>query len=279
MRRISGVLAALCLILSTAAAAEWSIEAMNRTIESSNFMVNRGCSGTLIDLKNRYVLTANHCITDQYEIVERQKFKDDGTVVEEKIRRVLPGKVQQLSFDGATEVRTVTYRTKLVLADRENDLALLQIVATSLPNAIAAELACAEPTRGETAYAVGNPMGVLYSSVTKGIVSSTQRSYDMFGIDDQGDNALLQISSGIIGGNSGGAVYNSDGRLIGVPVRGHRTNEIIGLAAPLTNIKKFLTRQGLSDLWAYCEKPAEKKAAASTEAPEEPLVQLGIPQQ
>jgi S1-C subfamily serine protease len=254
--------------------AEWSIEAMNKHIESTNFVVNRGCSGTLIDLKNRYVLTANHCIDSQYEIIERDRFKDDGTVVTEKVRRVLPGQVQQLSFDGATEVRTVTYRTKLVLADKDNDLALVQILAP-IPNAIAAEIACAAPVRGDVAIVVGNPAGILYSSVTKGIVSSVDRSYPMLGIDDQGDNALVQISSGIIGGNSGGAVYNEAGKFVGVPVRGSRMNEILGFAVPLANIKKFLTRQGLSDLWASCEKPAEKPAA-SAEVKDEPPVQLGI---
>jgi S1-C subfamily serine protease len=244
-------LALLFAVLScSSAAAEWAVSAMNTQIEQTNFVVNRGCSGTLIDLKNRYILTAEHCISDQYEIVTRESFKDDGTVVTEKVRRILPGQVQQLTFsDDQLEVRSVTYRTKLVLADREKDLALVQVIAP-LPNTSAATIACTSPVRGDTVYAVGNPHSILYSSITKGIVSSVQRNYPMFGIDDQGENALMQISSGIIGGNSGGAAYNTSGELVGVPVRGSRINEIIGLAVPLDDVKRFLRRVGLeADLW------------------------------
>lgn len=245
----------LALLFGPAHAEGWNVAAMNRVIESANFVVNRGCSGTLIDRKNRYILTAEHCITGQYEIITRDKFKDDGTVVEEKIRRALPGQVQQLTFDGATQTQAVTYRTKIVLTDKDKDLALVQILASSIPNAIAAELACDNPVRGDTAYVVGNPYAVLYSSVTKGVVSSVQRNYQMLGIDDQGEAELMQISGGVVGGNSGGSVFNDRGQLIGVPVRASTINEVIGLAAPLTDVKRFLRRAGLeAELWGdRCE--------------------------
>lgn len=274
-----GVVLAIAMLLSAwcgAKAADWAVDDMNRTINSTNFIVNRGCSGTLIDLKNRYVLTAEHCVSGLYETVEREKISDDGVIKTEKVRRVIPGQVQQLNFDNALQVRSVTYRAKLILADKDNDLALLQIMAP-IPNTIAAELACTAPVRGDTAIVVGNPFGILYSSVTKGIVSATDRNYPMLGIDDQGDNALVQISSGIIGGNSGGAVYDAAGKLVGVPVRGSRVNEIIGFSVPLDKIKSFLRRKGLEDaLWG--DRCSPKPAAPATpETKEEPLIQLGSP--
>lgn len=271
-----GVIFAIAMVLSAwcGAKADWAVADMNRHIESSNFVVNRGCSGTLIDLKNRYVLTAEHCVSGLYETVEREKISDDGVIKKEKVRRVIPGQVQQLAFDNALEVRSVSYRAKVVITDKDNDLALMQIAAP-IPNAIAAEIACTAPVRGDVAIVVGNPMGILYSSVTKGIVSATDRNYPMLGIEDQGDNALVQISSGVIGGNSGGAVYNADGKFVGVPVRASRVNEILGFSVPLDAIKKFLRRQGLEEaLWGHC---TPKPEPVTPETKEEPLIRLGLP--
>lgn len=141
-------------------------------------------------------------------------------------------------------VQKNTYTFKIAASDKKLDLAVLKTEAL-LSNLFQVRLSCEEPVRGDTAFVVGNPYGVLYSSLVKGIVSSTQRNYPMLGIDDQDDNRLMQISSGVIGGNSGGAVYNDKGELIGVPVRASQINEIIGLAVPLRDIKKFLKSSDL----------------------------------
>ena len=247
------IIVVVSVLLGVKAAKAWSIEEMNAQIEATNYLVNDGCSGTLIDIEKRLILTAEHCIRQQYRLVERERVKDDGTVVKEKIRRVLPGQVRQFKYAGALETHSTAYRTKVVLADKETDLALLQILAP-IPNKEAARLSCVEPKRGETTYTVGNPYGDLYSSVNRGNVASVQRTYAMIGIDEQGDNALMQVSPGFIGGNSGGAVYDGTGKLIGVPVRG---NPAVGLAAPLADIKKLLMREGLNKLWAHCEEPAK----------------------
>ncbi len=187
------------------AASEWPIEAMNKQVEATNFLVNLGCSGTLIDVEKRLVLTAEHCIREQYETIERERVKDDGTVVKEKIRRVKPGQVSQLSFADALEVRNVIYRSKLLLADRETDLAVLEIVAKEIPHKLAAPIACEGPRRGDPVTVVGNPYGDLYSSVSRAHVASLDRSYPLIGIEGHGDNAFVQIMPGLIGGHSGGA--------------------------------------------------------------------------
>lgn len=251
MRRLT-ILAGLFLALFTvtaARAAGWP--GMDAQIDQTNFLVNDNCSATLIDVDKGYLLTANHCIAAQYRVIEREKFGDDGVVTKHKVRVAVPGAVSQLVFKGPHEVQRNTYVFKIVLTDTNADLALIQVQA-ALANTQASKIACTDPRRGDTVYVVGNPYGVLYSSVTKGIVSSLQRNYPMIGVDDQGDNALMQVSSGVIGGNSGGAAYNASGELIGVPVRASSVNEVVGLVAPLSDIKKMLTREGLDRLWARC---------------------------
>jgi S1-C subfamily serine protease len=240
-KNFTAALAALLLLAGAATASAWDVREMNATIDQTNFLVNNGCSGTLIDAKSGFILTAHHCITDQYETVDREVVGDDGVVKKEKVRRLKEGSVSQLTFDGSAQTTTTSYRFRIKAMDSKRDLALLQIVA-KLPHKTQAPIACDAPIRGETVYVVGNPTGVMYSSVTKGIVSSTQRTYSTinFGDGSQADAPLMQVSAGVIGGNSGGAVYNAAGKLVGVPVLAHRSNEVLGFAAPLGDIRTFL---------------------------------------
>lgn len=235
---MKNTIAAALLVLSTVTASAWTTESMNKTIDQTNFIVNSGCSGTLIDLKERLVLTAHHCVDAQYETVEKEVITEDGEVKKKKIRKLLPGTVSQLVFEDAATVKTVIYRTELKAYDRENDLAVLQIKA-DIPNTIASKIACTAPKRGDPVRVVGNPYAVLYSSVVEGIVSSTQRNYEMIGLKDE-KYKLMQISGGVVGGNSGGAVYNTDLQLIGVPVLGSRINEVIAFAVPTETIHEFM---------------------------------------
>lgn len=269
---VSGLVLATAMNIGVALAAEpvnpvgassvraWPIDAMNLQIDQTNFLVNGGCSGTLIDIENRYVLTAAHCVDAQYKTVEIEEIADDGTVTKKQVRRVIPGEVRQLVFSGASIVQEVVYRTKLIGVDNKKDLALLQIIVETIPNVISSRIACEAPVRGEPAYTVGNPYGVLYASVGVGIVSSVQRDYGLIGMSGFGDGPsndepLMQVSSGVIGGNSGGAVYNARGELIGVPVRAAQVHETIGLAVPLAEIKAFLKANKAGDLFASCEAP------------------------
>lgn len=210
----------------------------NAQIDATNFVVNQGCSGTLIDADARYILTAAHCADAMFKVIEREVVHDDDTVTTEKVRVRVPGQVKQLTFVNGVETQETIYRTSIVAIDGKIDLALLQIEANAkFP--MASSLACTAPERGDYAAVVGNPATVLYSSLVVGIVSSDERSRGLLYGDDN-TTRLMQISSGIIGGNSGGAVYNDKGALIGVPVLGSRVNEVIGFAVPLNDIKTFL---------------------------------------
>lgn len=231
------------------ALAAWSPAAMNKQIDQTNVLMNDNCSGTLIDAKNGYVLTAAHCVKDQFRIVTRQKIDDNGRVTEEKVRVAKPGTFSYIRFKDANEVSRNVYVYKIVLSDEDMDIALVQTKA-KLPETTPAPIACKAPIRGEPVYAVGNPFAVLYSSVTSGIVSSTDRNYPMIGVDDQGNSTMIQSSAMISPGNSGGALYNESGELVGVNVRGAPG---ITLSVPLSDVKKFLTREGLNTLWDRCE--------------------------
>lgn len=219
------------------AKADWSPKSMNKAIDQTNFLVNSGCSGTLINVKERYILTAAHCVEAQYKTMERELVSDEGVVTKEKYRKLIDGSVAQIDFADGDSVKSTIYSVTLKAVDKSVDLAVVQIKGP-IPNTVAAEFAEEEPVRGDEVYVVGNPAGVLYSSVVKGIVSSNDRSYGLIGSSE--DGRLMQVSSGVIGGNSGGAAYNSEGKIVGVPVMASKINEILGFCVPLRVIKKFL---------------------------------------
>lgn len=256
MRLIFSALLAICVV--TAANAGWSITEMNKQIDQTNVLMNDNCSGTLIDAKRGYVLTANHCIQDQFEIIDRQKIDGDGVVKTEKVRVAKRGTFSYLNFKDSDETSRSVYTYTIKLSDDQLDLAIVQTKA-KLPETAQAPIACVEPIRGEKVYAVGNPYAILYSSLTEGIVSSTDRNYKMLHIDSQGDNRLIQFSAVIAGGNSGGALYNDNGELVGVNVRGGASG--IAVAVPLADIKKVLMRESMTDLYKRCETKDNQKAS------------------
>lgn len=242
----------VALVVSTVGmAAAWESTAMNRQIDQTNFLVNDNCSATLIDAKRGYLLTAAHCIQAQFTVVEREKIVDDK-VTTEKVRVARPGTVSQIYFKDANETHRNVYLFKIKLSDADLDLALIQVQA-QLSNTEQAALSCVEPQRGDTVFAVGNPAAILYASVSKGIVASINRNYRMIGVDGGGaDFGLIHSTTAIGGGNSGGSLYNDNGDIIGVVVRGYQSVSPLGLSVPLRDIKKFLTREGLNTLWDHC---------------------------
>jgi S1-C subfamily serine protease len=215
----------------------WELSKMNDQIEQTSFIVNQGCSGTLVDLENRYVLSAEHCVTNLTRIVEEDIYKDDGTVEKVKKYYRAPLEVSQIVRDNNGNITgQVIYRAKLIRTKRDRDLALIQIVGpiSNTQSAVVAK----EVTRGETAYIIGNPIG-LNNNLTKGVVSYVKRE-----IPGQGgyDNTrkFTQVDGGVWFGNSGGGVFNENGELLGVAVMVFKPAPHIALAVDLDDIKAFL---------------------------------------
>ena len=115
--------------------------------------------------------------------------------------------------DGADEL-TVTlndnkeYSARIIGADATTDLALIKIDAKQLPAIVIANSDNVKV--GEWVLAVGNPLG-LNNTVTAGIVSAKARSMNTGGI-----SSMIQTDAAINQGNSGGALVNTRGELIGI---------------------------------------------------------------
>ena len=102
-----------------------------------------------------------------------------------------------------------TYDAKIVGKDSQTDLAVLKIDKTDLT---AAEFADSDQAVvGEFAMAVGSPLG-LDTTVTTGIISAVNREVE----SDGTKYVCIQTDAAINSGNSGGALVNSDGKVIGI---------------------------------------------------------------
>ncbi len=101
---------------------------------------------------------------------------------------------------------------KLVGRDERTDIALIKVDAENLPYA---RLADSENLRvGDVVFAIGNPLGVGQTT-TMGIVSATGRTN--LGILGQGGyESFIQTDAAINRGNSGGALVDAEGRLVGI---------------------------------------------------------------
>jgi len=117
--------------------------------------------------------------------------------------------------DGALEIRVEltdnrSFTAKVVGSDPPSDLAVLKIDAANLPTLSFSD---SDKVRvGDPVLALGNPMGIG-QTVTSGIVSAKGRST---GLSDGSFEDFLQTDAAINRGNSGGALVNTTGELIGI---------------------------------------------------------------
>ena len=162
-------------------------------------------SGVIVSAQDQgYVLTNNHVIAQAADI-------------------------QVLLYDGRIAKAT------LVGADEESDLAVLKIDASNLP---VIHMADQQLLRvGDVALAIGNPLG-LNQTVTMGIVSAVGRQLNSTSAED-----FIQTDAAINLGNSGGALINTEGELVGInnSLIGKAAGaEGIGFAIPVATAKKVL---------------------------------------
>jgi serine protease Do len=142
----------------------------------------QGLGSGVVVSPDGYILTANHVVNGADEI--KVSFTDDNKK---------------------------EYTAKLVGTDPQTDVAVLKINATGLP---AITLADSDQLEiGDVVLAIGNPLG-LGQSVTMGIISGLGRHYGVNG--RYGYENFIQTDAAINKGNSGGALVDAEGRLVGI---------------------------------------------------------------
>lgn len=130
-----------------------------------------------------------------------------------------------------------TYPAKLIGADPATDIALIKIDDTDLPYIPFGD--SNDLRLGEWVLAVGNPFN-LTSTVTAGIISAKARDLNQF---DGNPQAFIQTDAAVNRGNSGGALVNTRGELIGINTAiTSETGSYVGysFAVPSNNARKVI---------------------------------------
>ena len=139
--------------------------------------------------------------------------------------------------DGAKSITVtlnddVSYPAEIVGTDARNDVAIIHIDATGLTPATLGDSDML--TVGEDVIAIGNPLGELRGTATSGIVSAVKRSVVVEGSAME----LVQTDAAISPGNSGGGLFNSSGKLIGIVNAkvSDSSAEGLGFAIPVNSV-------------------------------------------
>jgi len=161
-------------------------------------------TGVIVDSRG-YILTNSHVI-------------NDGDVEE----------VTVLLSDGENLESQVLWNDPIL------DLAVVKVEKTNLP---VADLGNSDNlVIGETAIAIGNPLGLTFErSVTAGIISGLNRSIPIS--YSESIDSLIQTDASINPGNSGGPLLNAEGEVIGINTAKIQSGEGLGFAIPI-NIAK-----------------------------------------
>ena len=137
-----------------------------------------------------------------------------------------------------------TYPAKLIGYDASNDIAVLKIEATGLTPVTLGDSDALEV--GDEVVAIGNPLGELTFSLTKGNVSALNRAVTL---SSSVTMNLIQTDAAINSGNSGGALFNMYGEVVGITNAKYSTSSFsssasidnIGFAIPINSVRNIVT--------------------------------------
>ena len=141
------------------------------------------------------------------------------------------------AYDGTT------YDATVVGYDESNDIAVLKVEAEGLTPVVLGD--SDDLNVGDTVVAIGNPLGELTFSLTSGVVSALDREVTMSsGVTMD----LIQTDCAINSGNSGGALFNLYGEVIGITnakysgsgSSGQASIDNIGFAIPINSVRNIV---------------------------------------
>lgn len=254
---------------AVAAKAKPSVVGITTLVESTNNFFNYGGSGFtegvgsgVIVSADGYILTNSHVVSDGKAVNIDVLFSDDSKG-----------------------------NAKLLWNDATLDLAIIKVEKTGLTPV---EMGDSDGVKvGNKAIAIGNPLGLnLQSTLTSGYISGLDRTISMqTGLSMEG---LIQTDAAINQGNSGGALLDAQGKLIGINTAKAGQSDGIGFAIPINMAKPIIEEViatgsydsvylGISgiDLEVYAkytqqELPKDKGIFIHKVSPQSPAAEAGI---
>lgn len=154
---------------------------------------------------------------------------DDGVIVTNAHVIHMASKIFAILHDGTT------LEAALLGVSQQDDIALIKV---DPPKKLKAVEIAGDIIIGETAIAIGNPLG-LQNSVTVGVVSGTNRTF-FSPATKHVFSSLIQTDAAINFGSSGGPLLNLEGKLIGINLAVAEGASNIGFAVPGEKVRLML---------------------------------------
>ena len=177
------------------------VEAAEKTIHS------------VVHVKNTSITGSNSSVWDYFNKNERTRVGMGSGVIISKDGYIITNNhvIENATTIEVTTNENKTYEAELLGSDEVSDIAVLKIIGKeSFPYI---RFADSDQTKiGEWVLAVGNPFN-LTSTVTAGIISAKSRDLNDY---DSKNQSFIQTDAAVNSGNSGGALVNTDGDLIGI---------------------------------------------------------------
>lgn len=172
-----------------------------------------GSASGIIISRDGYIITNHHVVKDSDKYTVKVKTTDPKT----------------------GDATSKTYDAKLLGADEDTDLAVLKIDANNLSAAVLGD--SDKLCLGDDVIAIGNPLG-LETSVSKGVVSGLKRQIS----ESARSLTSIQTDAAINSGNSGGALFNGYGEVVGVVNEKYVSNyaESLGFAITINEAKNVI---------------------------------------
>ena len=189
---------------------------VNSIFSRSSTTTSASGSGIIIS-EDGYILTNNHIVDSSTSTSSSFSFYEVGEA----------SKVEVYLYNEKDPIEA-----KIIGTDKQTDLAVIKIDKTGLK---AAEIGNSDTLQiGEFAMTVGNPLG-FESSVCAGVVSALNREITV----DNVTYTLIQTDAAINSGNSGGALVNSKGQVIGINTMKISRTDVEGIcfAIPISKAK------------------------------------------
>ena len=166
-----------------------------------------------------FFIAPGYILTNAHVVTESKKNDPIGALVGE----VQPAKKVVVCFKGGKQ-----HKAEIKYYDRKEDMAVLH---TDLACSKVASISSDMPETGETIYAVGNSAG-QGMCIMEGLVADQLR--------EVADNQYMMISANIVGGNSGGPIFNKKGQVVGIVTLGSRDAVAMNYGIPVPRIREFL---------------------------------------
>ncbi len=202
-------------LIEMTAAVKDSVVEISTAVVSNRGTISAGAGSGVIIHEDGIIVTNNHVIEDCDQIVVRLTNGD-------------------------------TYEAALRGTDERGDIAIIKITPQQDKPLTVAKLGYSKALAlGEPVVAIGNPLGQLGGTVTNGIISALEREINV----DGNTMTLLQTNAAINAGNSGGALFNMAGELVGVVNAKYSATGVEGLGFAIPIDTAF--EQSFADLFRY----------------------------